>query len=428
MKSYWLWLLLVPTLFLPNFGDLKTPMGVLETGDFMALPVLIFLILDPTRNRKFIFADFILRPGLAFVFWAILGVILIYFFYPYHNPNKVVTFSMLKIGKFALYAAIPIIISRKLHFESIRREYDWMILASCLIVGTVMLLSPGRPSLNNKVSADFYYKAANLISNVLAVFVTYLSGLLIVGYGSRRWRQAVKWSLVVIVIGLSYTKGRGGWLAALAGFTYLSYVRGFLRARVLTGIGVCFLALTGLFFFNQQFRSQVSSLIISKSEYSGMADVQLSDNTTDYVIGSATDLAISDSERIATWTHEIVKFANAPFFGTGFHHRGGLSGLWPNGSHNFWMQMFLETGLIGGILIILIFIRMWRHADSKDAKELGISIPLKTSLVTAFIGGLGGEYFTGGMGLLAILLCYAPVGALSAIRPIDRVKGQQGNG
>ena len=400
MKSYWLWLFLIPTLFFPNFGNLDTGMGVLETGDMMAIPILILLIIDPTKNRKFLLADYILRPGLAFIFWAVLGILLIYFFYQYNEPNKIVSFSMLKIGKFAMYAAIPIVISRKIQFESIRRDFDWMLLACCVVVAGATIISPNPPALNSKVSVDFYYKASNLISNVLAIFVTYLTGLLIVGYGSEMWRQAVKWSLIIIVIGFSLTKGRGGWIAAICGFTYLAYARGLLRTRILTGIAACVIAIFGLYFYNEDFRLEVSKLVVTQNE------------TRD----GASDVEFSDSERFVTWGHEVVKIVNAPIFGTGFHHRGGISGLWRNGSHNFWLQMFLETGLIGGILIVLIFLRMWRHADCEEAIRLGISIPLKATLVTALIGGLGGEYFNGGMGLLSILLCYVPAGAISAVR------------
>ncbi len=46
--------------------------------------------------------------------------------------------------------------------------------------------------------------------------------------------------------------------------------------------------------------------------------------------------------------HESAKFPKSPIFGTGFYHRGEKSGLWLTGSHNFWIQMFLETGLVGG--------------------------------------------------------------------------------
>ncbi len=365
----------------------------------MAIPILALLIIDPTKNRKYIYMDYILRPGLAFVFWSVLGVLLIYFSYQYSKPNAIVSFSLLKIGKFAMYAAIPVIISRKLQFESIRNDFDWMILGACLILGASTILSPGHPSLKTEATIDFYYKALNLVSNVLAIFIIFLTGLLVVGYGAPRWRQAVKFSLIIILVGFSFTKGRGGWLAAVSGFVYLAYARGLLRARVLVGIFACLIALGGLFIFNEEFRLEVSRLIISPSESANSSQIQ-----------------VSDGERVMTWMNEIVKFPNAPIFGTGFHHRGGMTGLWWTGSHNFWLQIFLETGLIGGGLVILIFSRMWRHANGEESKKIGISIPLKAALVTAFVGGLGGEYFYGGMGLLAILLCYAPVGAHSVLR------------
>jgi len=57
---------------------------------------------------------------------------------------------------------------------------------------------------------------------------------------------------------------------------------------------------------------------------------------------------LDDGGRFQTWDHEARKLDNAPIFGTGMWHRGGSSGLWTTGSHNYWLQMFLETGVVGG--------------------------------------------------------------------------------
>jgi len=39
---------------------------------------------------------------------------------------------------------------------------------------------------------------------------------------------------------------------------------------------------------------------------------------------------------------------------------------------------------------------------------------LRAALVAAVVGGMGGEYFYGGITLLALLAVYAPVGGLPA--------------
>ncbi len=394
MKSYYLWMALMPLIYLPNFITTQTAYGMLETGDYLILPLLFLLITDPTRKRKYINTDVIIRLGIAFTAWSIIGIALIYFTYDYTNPDSIVKFSSLKLAKFLLYSFTPLYMSRVLSTNTIRRDFDWAILACALVVGISCILSSERPQEVGQATAS-YYKALNLVSNVLAIFITYLLGLFVTGYGSPLWRKACLLSLLFIIVGFSTTRGRGGWVAAFCGIIYLAYRRGLMRKRVLIGIIVTFSMSTFLYFQNKEFQFQVDNIF-----------------WPDRTFVQTTGYTINDGYRTQTWSHEAAKIVNAPIFGTGFHHRGGLSGLWSSGSHNFWLQIFLETGLGGGIIMMAIFLYLRKHASSEEAKAAGLSLPLKTALYTGFIGGLTGEYFFGGLCLFALLLVYAPVGAL----------------
>src|SRR6185312_13580583 len=119
-----------------------------------------------------------------------------------------------------------------------------------------------------------------------------------------------------------------------------------------------------------------------------------------------TTAGIDNGGRPDQWLAGISQF-HSPLFGTGFFHRGGASGIYPTGSHNFFLQLFLETGIPGGLMILYIFYLLWKQADSPSARAAGIALSAKASLIAAVICGMGGEYFYGGMGIFTLFLICA---------------------
>jgi hypothetical protein len=118
-----------------------------------------------------------------------------------------------------------------------------------------------------------------------------------------------------------------------------------------------------------------------------------------------------DGARINIWLRQAPELVNAPVLGTGYFHRGGRSGIWPTGSHNHWIQMFLETGLIGGTLTLLILLRLWRHTNHAAVRAAGYDVAMKAVLVTTFVAGMTGEYFYGGLSVFTLFVVYGPSGA-----------------
>jgi O-antigen ligase len=114
---------------------------------------------------------------------------------------------------------------------------------------------------------------------------------------------------------------------------------------------------------------------------------------------------------------------DAPLFGSGFFHRGGESGLWSSGSHNFFLQMFLETGLVGGGILIAIVICAWRQACQPFAARNRVGLSTRAALITAIAGGMSGEYFYGGAGILILFAVFAIVGSLPHERLIYAKSG-----
>ena len=137
--------------------------------------------------------------------------------------------------------------------------------------------------------------------------------------------------------------------------------------------------------------------------------------------------SVDDGARVSTWTHEAPNLINAPVLGTGFYHRGGASGLWDSGSHNFFLQMFLETGVVGGILVISVFVLIWRQAGLTAVSRNKISVPTRAALITAIMGGMSGEYYYGGVSVLVVFAAFAMAGALPAAEVVfmtDKAESQ----
>jgi O-antigen ligase len=154
-------------------------------------------------------------------------------------------------------------------------------------------------------------------------------------------------------------------------------------------------------------------VVFSAAAYQALPSFKsLVDETLSPSRNSNSEAPLDDGARIWTWQHEAPKFLAAPVMGTGFFHRGDLSGLWSSGSHNFFLQMFLETGIVGGGLVILVFACAWRQACCRVAMQNRVSVATRAALVTAITAGMSGEYFYGGTGVLVLFAVLALVGSL----------------
>jgi hypothetical protein len=80
--------------------------------------------------------------------------------------------------------------------------------------------------------------------------------------------------------------------------------------------------------------------------------------------------------------------------------------------------MFLETGIVGGILMMSVFALTWRQAGLKTKSLNKISVATRAALITAIVGGMSGEYYYGGVSVLALFAVFAIAGALPAVEVI----------
>jgi len=395
---------------MPNVGfSHRTDFGVLEVCDWLIVPFIVSLILVPSARYEQRVAK--LKPLMwGFLVWALLSTLSIHFRYEYLDDVPILIGSCLKLARLVLYVIAGVLIARKLGDPRTRAGWTWSLLVALVVLSIGLLVSSGNPDAQPTDALEGY-KSYNAIIVSVAILCSYIAGLWIDNVGSRKWRQcasvAIAFAICAVFISSSLSShGRGGWLAFATGFGYILWKRTQTLKSVLIVVLVGLASITA-YETLPNFRS-VIDLTLTPSD-----DAPLQ--------------SVDDGARISTWIHEGPKLIDAPLLGTGFYHRGGTSGLWDSGSHNFFLQMFLETGVVGGILVISVFVLAWRQARLTAMSRNKISVATRAALVTALVGGMSGEYYYGGVSVLVVFATFAMAGALPAVEVVfmtDKARSQ----
>jgi hypothetical protein len=402
----YLWILWLPLLFLPNLGaETSTAFGTLTVADYLIIPYLALLVLSMPYLRKGAlgvgrsYAMFLHPTMLLFVVWAFISTITIFFRYPYPiQTEQQIIFGLLKIAKLVLYGSAAMLTIQALHLSSAKwqRRYDWALTAVGALIGVTLLISGNEAAALTQATSGRATQVfqENPIAVLMGILIVYLVAKVVDERQSSPWRAVTSLTLVIMTLGFVLAEGRGGWLAALVGGSYILFRRASFRTLQVVFIG----ALVVIFAYNQfpAFRDLLDRTLQPDPEF-----------LRQYNAGV---FGVDDGARLVILQAEVSKILNSPLLGTGFFHRGGYSGIFITGSHNFFLQMFLETGIPGGILVLVIVRQMWRHASRVEASGAS-ALAIKAALVAAIVSALSGEYFYGGTVLLILFLTYAPVGA-----------------
>jgi O-antigen ligase len=391
-----LWLLCFPLLFLPNFNRAyETSYGVMELSDFFIGPFLILLLIAPSvaHRQKISQVNLLL---LCFLVWASLTTLSIHARYEYPDPVPVIVGCFVKLAKLSVYVCGGVLISTKLTDSRVRAQWLWSLLAAVVMLSSGLLIGINgeRSDLADNLQG---YKSYNSIIVSMAILLSFVGGLWIDNAARGTWRLAamlvVGFAMFSALLSASLdAHGRGGWLALIVGCSYIFFKKA-RRTKAFAIVLFLGLMIAGAYAILPNFKSLVD-LTFSSSE-----DVE-----TSRVSG------VDEGERVTTWMHEAPRLINAPLLGTGFYHRGPTAGLWETGSHNFFIQMFLETGVVGGVLVIMIFALMWRQAGSAVSQKAKVSVATRAAVVTAVIGGMSGEYFYGNVTVLVLFAVFACAG------------------
>ncbi len=410
MKS--LWILLLPLVFLPSLGlGSQTALGLLELSDYLIVPVVVLMWRAGRRGPRRL-ADGVWLPLAFFIGWSLVSTLLIRERYGYGSDHQTLM-GCSKLGKFALYAIAGLLASRALDDGREAQRFGWALLALGLVVAASLAWFSGNGEAVRSGRALEGYKTNNGISVLMAMLLCYFGGLWLTGRGTPRWRVLAPPAMGLMIVGFLVSQGRGGWVGGLAGAAYLLY-RLRLRSRVVAGLAAAAITVGAAYMFLPAFRLAVDRTI---------------DPDPNYLRESVQVIpGVDDGDRLYIWGLEAAKFPSSPILGTGFFHRGGASGLFSAGSHNFFLQIALETGAVGIAAIVALFATMWRQAGTATARAAGQDVPIRAALVAAIIGGLSGEYFYGSTPLMGLMLIYSQIGRLPAPARIEASVPRQDNG
>jgi O-antigen ligase len=188
-------------------------------------------------------------------------------------------------------------------------------------------------------------------------------------FEKRLWVKAGYFAVVgACTYCLLFALSRGGYAAFLVGIIYL----GFVRNRFV---------LIGVFIFLSMWQGLVPPAV---RERVLMTD---ENGTMDH----------SAASRLSLWEEAMQVFQADPIFGTGFNtyaygsHVGGYGD-----THNVFVKVLVETGLVGLLLFLAIFFklfkvgfRLYRTATDSFFKSIGLGF--SALMITAFIANLFGD-------------------------------------
>ncbi len=284
-----------------------------------------------------------------FLAWAFLSTVTMAERYGYGGDHEVI-FGLLKLAKFFVYGLAGWITIKLVQG---RRDLDRLLWS--LTVGGLVTAS-ALPFSTTGVGFTVYdrlhgFKTVNAVSVEMAILILFLGVAWSSGWGGRWWQKIFPLALGAMTVGFAFSRGRGGWLAALIGLGWFLYRTSANKKRAL---GVAFImVLTTVVAYYQvpEFRFQVDRTLNPEQKYLDRYGAGI--------------MGIDEGGRQRFWWQEGRKLIDAPILGRGLFNRFPPSGLDWVGSHNFWLQMFLETGIPGGVAILA----MWWIAVARGTTQ-----------------------------------------------------------
>lgn len=397
----------MPLLFIPNFWGFtgETAFGNLELMDILIFPFFLLLSLAPA-NRSKKMGNSVYRYFQLFLFWAALSLLLTPFLFP-GVTNYKLQFSFLKLAKFTLYLIVGYLIIHRIDRNNHYLYLKSLSITAILIGGSIAYQNFTSDFNRYGIIKITLYSAQNVISVAGAIFVGFMAPIVFLKQSNlKKPKLHLTIGVLVCTVGILLSSGRTGLVALLCGLSYIGYKK-FWNKQVWVAsiLGIVFVVFS---YFNfESFQRDVDRTIFPNEE-----QIQKLQKYNAGVGG------LDDGKRLAGFFHELPLLFNNPVTGTGFFHRGGATGLMIMGSHNFWLQMALETGIIGLVLWFLILRKIWHQGNRFFKTYENVALSLHSLIIVVFISGMGGEFFYAGEGLMAFLLVYALAGSTIIQRKI----------
>jgi O-antigen ligase len=370
--------------FVPDIGEgaATEALDQITLADKLLVPAFLTLAmfarrLPPTALERYA------RPLLAFVLIALVSSLSVPLRFPAADP-RVAVMGVLRMAKFSGYALLAFASLRCFASLKYRKTVlaGWgsgVVLISGVLVYQALLHDQAMPG---SIQTDLLL--GNATSVALACIVVTSLSVLFSGSLSRRESWVLGAVTTAAVVGMIFSQGRGGWVSLIVGAAFM--VRR-IRIRHVVAVATVALVVVAAAANSASVSSNLKRLIVEQQGYSAS--------------GEDAESSMDDGGRILTWIHESAKLAEHPLLGFGIFHRGGASPLWSSGSHNFFLQMFLEAGLFGGGAFLWFVWSLWSGTRMLHGES---GVGARAVLVTMTVGAMGGEYLYGDAPLYCFLI------------------------
>jgi O-antigen ligase len=367
-------------------------MGTLELMDLIIIPFILFVIIGKQGKGILISKRFTIII-LFFIFWITLGVLFLPLRYNYPN-FKIFYFSILKVAKFTMYVVTGLLIIRVFSLKYFNRYFFSLIVTGLLISISIVYV---KLNVNPLVARSVIFSADNVMSAGMCLLLAFLTPFVFKNNFNLFLSTFLKIGFPIMLLGLLLSEGRGGMIAYFISVIYFLRNK-FYKLRFSLGILLGVLMIVGFFFMFEEFQYEVLRTFGYSQEY----NIKMQKNNAG--IGG-----IDDGKRLSGIIVSIGSVLETPIMGTGFYHRGWKTSLMAAGSHNFWLQMLLETGLVGFLLVINLARNCWIITNRIKSVDYRLSESFKMVLIAAFIVLNSGEYFYAGEALMMFFLLLAPL-------------------
>ncbi|MCP5325514.1 MAG: O-antigen ligase family protein [Oceanospirillaceae bacterium] len=353
--------------YLPNFG-----------GGLNVINILFFLsVLHVMFNGR----KPEVKPGLnKFLVWYIFtNIVALGFGYSFLSPNTAGLWNAMKdslIPVFLVYvvqrSAVDIIQWRRIFLASmVPLPYFAKVVWSQYIS-----VSSWHYSDNLRISGTFMDLGANEMGAFSVMMALVCIGCLITCWDFKKWRYAFIIALICALIGLLYSYSRGGYLAFIVGFAVIFFKYKNTKKLIMP---ILLIVIIGLFNLPPSIEERFSSIQPEKGQ----------------------ERDESAESRFVFWNLAFSNFYKSPLFGYGYHTaQDPRLNPFQMDTHNYFVKMLLERGLLGFFTFIVLLKIFWNLAkrnlrwEENDDMTNGMILGMCGVIMALVVGNMFGDRFS----------------------------------
>lgn len=229
---------------------------------------------------------------------------------------------------------------------------------------------------NLRISGTFMDLGANEMGAFSVMMALVCVGCIITCWNFKKWRYAFLLALFCTLVGLLYSYSRGGYLAFIVGFMVIFFKYKDSKKLVMP---ILLIITIGLLNLPPSIEERFSSIQPEKGQ----------------------ERDESAESRFVFWDLAFANFYKSPLFGYGYHTaQDPRLNPFKMDTHNYFVKMLLERGLLGFITFIILLRVFWNLAkrnlrwEENDAMTNGLILGMCGVIMALVVGNMFGDRFS----------------------------------